>query len=368
MPALAFTSWPQPTLRPTPAAAPILPAVAPRLVVRWSGELGESIQTVAWLPDHSAVLALTAAGRVVQLQAADGQPTWGHEASGNGAICLDVCPCGAVAATGHLDGTLRLRQTATGHSLNTVALGPGWVEQVCWSPDGQWLAAVSGRVLHLLDGTGRRLGTYPHPTILDQFSWQPDSCGLAVVSGSTVQLWTLAGAAPTLEPGLLLTSKRPIAALAWQPGGRHLVTGLPKGRLGGWQLPQGRAAAERRVVGRLAPVPALSWHSGGQHLAAAYGPDVAVWSVGASGLLPHPQLLTGHRLPVQYLAFQPHGPLLVSADAGGTLVLSQPARLAAPLSTHPLGSAPTVLRWMANGCCLAVGSTSGRVTIFSVVA
>ena len=368
MPALVLSYLPQPTLRPTPAALPAPPAATPYLAVRWAGELGESIQAVAWLPDHSAVLALTAAGRVVRLQAADGQPTWGHEAPGNGAVCLGVCPCGALAATGHLDGTLRLRQTATGNSLNTVVLGPAWVEHVRWSPDGQWLAASSGRVLHLLDGTGRLLGSYAHPHTLDSLSWQPDSRGLAVVSGALVQLWALKSEAPALEPGLAPTSGLPVSALAWAPDGRDLATGLPKGRVSVWQLPAGRIASRRRVVGRLAPVQTLSWHGNGRWLAAAHGPNVAVWAAEAAGLRPVPQLLTDHSLPVRQVAFQPHGSLLVSADAGGTLALWQPAREAAPLlGRHPLGSAATALHWMANGCCLAVGTASGRLVVFSVL-
>jgi WD40 repeat protein len=309
------------------------------------------------------VLALTTGGRLVQLQAAHGQPGWGHEAPGTGAVCLAVCPCGAVAATGHLDGRLRLRQTTTGQLLCAVALGPGWVEHVSWSPDGQWLAASSGRQLHLLDGTGRRLGSYPHPGVLDALCWQPDSEGLAAGSGSTVQLWSLTTAG-TLAAGSSLTADEPISALAWAPAGGHLALGLPKGRVGGWRVPVGRLLPERRTAGCRPPVTGLSWHPGGQWLATAQGPDVAVWTVGGRGLQPRPTLLGGHHQPVVALAWQPHGHRLASVDAGGQLALWQPGMSSAPLATWALGSTATTLHWMGSGNGLAMGTAAGQVLVF----
>lgn len=360
----SVSNYSLPPLRPQLRPAP-LPTGPAAPVVRWATELGEAVQTATWLPDRSAVLCLTAAGRVLRLRAADGQPTWGHDRHGNGAVCLSVCPCGALAATGHLDGTLRLRPTLTGHSLSTVRLGFAWVEQVSWSPDGQWLAASSGQELHLLDGTGRRLSSRLHTHSIDSLSWQPDSRGLAVVSGAVVQLWEVRGPAPALEPGPVLAGGQPVAALAWNPTGGFLAAGLPKGRVGGWRLPQGQPVPERRMVGCPAPVAALSWLGGGQWLAAAHGAVVAVWDAEASGLRAGPRLLTGLPLPVQYLAGQPHGALLAATDAGGTLALWQPAQPAAPLSKHLLGSPATTLHWMANGCCLAVGTAGGRVVVLS---
>ena len=353
---------------PTPAA-PTSPAPAVR---RWAAELGEAVQSVAWLPDHSAVLALTVSGRLVRLNGADGQPVWGDAAPTRGVLCFGACPVGPVVATGHLDGQLRLRNTHTGRIVSEQHLGQAWVEHVRWSPDGRWLAAAGGRGLHLLDESGRLLASHRVPAgNIDALRWHPTAPTLAVGCGTTVELLRVsAGPAPggpaSLMPPQTLATARPAEQLAWCPTGRHLVAGHRNGPLSSWLLPEA-LASQRQAPGRRTGEPCLSWHGSGRWLATAHGPDVAVWEADAAGLAKRPRLLPHHAGPVHELAFQHRGPLLASADAHGSLALWNLLRQHVPLSTHDLGSAASALHWMANDCCLAVGTAGGRVAVLSVV-
>lgn len=363
MATILLASLPQPRLR----AQPEQPAAARGTTLRWATELGEAVQTVAWLPDHSAVLALTAAGRVMRLCAADGQPAWGATAPSEGALCLSLCPTAPVVATGHLDGTLRLRNATTGKTVSVQCLSPVWVERVSWSPDGQRLAAVCGRTLHLLNGLGQVLASYHgHQAAIETVCWRADSGALATTSAATVRLFS-AGAGPAaLLPYQIMSSGQPVLALAWSSTGRQLVAGLPAGRLHSWQLP-GVIGAGRPLLGRAGPVRALSWHANGQRLAAAHGPDVSVWEAASDGLQRHPTRLTHHTHSVQHTAFQHRGNLLATADAGGTLAFWAPFLQVPSIGEQRLGSGITALQWMHNDCCLAVGTTQGRVAVLSII-
>lgn len=355
-----------PPPRPLPRLAPS-PALSSPLL-RWTAEVGHDVRAVAWLTDHSAVLVLTGAGRLVRLGATDGRPTWGEAECSGGILCCSVCPTAPIVATGHLDGYLRLRNAHTGKIMSQQHLGTAWVEHVRWSPNGRWLAAAGGRALHLLDEVGRPLGGYGGAeSSVEHLSWRADSGALAVVSGATVRLLEVSGGVGALAgPSHILTSGQgPLLALAWSPTGREVAAGLPDGRLVSWQLPGG-AAAGRVLPGRPGPVRALSWHGSGRWLATAHGPDFSLWEQTATGLRDRPKLLTHHALPVRQVAFQHRGHVLASADAGGTLALWNLPHQAAPLSDYALGSSVTALDWMANDCCLVAGTAGGRVALLSV--
>ena len=258
-------------------------------VVRWNTELGTAVTTVAWLHDHSAVLALTGAGQLVHLGGADGWPGW-HEAGG--ALCLSASPAAPVVATGHLDGMLRLRSAHSGKVVGQQRLGATWVEHVRWSPDGRWLAAAAGPLLYVLDEVGRPLGCWEHPgTAIEGLSWRADSGAVATASSSGARLVVVpvAGApAPTLSapigtaPGL--------TAVACSPTGRHLAGRQSNGDLWSWQLTTG---AEQKVAACSAKV--LSWQPDGARVAAACGRDLALWSVAAVGVQGPSQRLVYHR-------------------------------------------------------------------------
>ena len=157
---------------PRPLATPVL---------RWNTDLGPAVRAVAWLPDHSAVLGLTIAGQLVRLNAADGSPAWDAGPSAGGALCLGVCPTAPIVATGHLDGSLRLRNAHTGKIVAQHRLGRAWVEHLSWSPDGRLLAAACGADLHLLDEVGQPHGVFrPAAAGITALHWMANSCCLAV--------------------------------------------------------------------------------------------------------------------------------------------------------------------------------------------
>lgn len=359
-------SLPLPLPQPLPRLAPSPVLASPLL--RWTAEVGHDVRTVAWLPDHSAVLVLTGAGHLVRLGAADGRPTWREAECGGGILCCSVCPTAPIVATGHLDGYLRLRNAHTGKIMSQQHLGTAWVEHVCWSPNGRWLAAAGGRALHLLDAVGRPLSSYGGAEqCVGHLSWRPDSGALAVGSGATVRLLEVpGGAGGAIGPSHIFTpGQGPLLALAWNPTGREVAARLPNGRLVSWQLPNG-TTAERVLPGRPGPVRALSWHGSGRWLATAHGPDLSLWEQTATGLHNQPKRLPHHALPVRQLAFQHRGPMLASADAGGTLALWNLPHQAAPVGHYALGSPVTALDWMANDCCLVAGTAGGRVALLSV--
>ncbi|MCC2548191.1 WD40 repeat domain-containing protein [Hymenobacter sp. BT175] len=338
------------------------PTTFPAPVARWSTELGYAVREVAWLADHSAVLALTEAGQLVCLSAADGRPSW-SETGGN--MCLSASPGAPIVATGHLDGILRLRNAHTGKAVAQQRLGKTWIEHVSWSPDGHWLAAVAGPTLFLLDEVGRLIGSCDSQSAgIAGLSWRADSGAVALATRSGVQVVPVPGSvATTPEPSLPLSGGLALAAVAWSPTGRHLAAGCSGGGLVSWLLLSG---AERKAGSQVKTGRTLSWHHAGSRLAAPLGSDIGIWEVAAAGVRDSPKRLAYHPVDVEYAVFQHRGDLLASADAAGTLALWNPVPCTLPLGVYPFGSGITALTWMANDCCLALGTRGGRVAVLSI--
>ena len=340
---------------------------------RWTTELGEETTAAAWLPDHQAVVLLTATGQLVCLSAVDGQPTWNTAAPSDGAACLGVCPTAPLVATGHVDGKLCLRDATTGKPVREHLLGPHPVACLGWAPNGQLLAASCGPDLHVLDNTGQPLAHYHGSgTNVAALCWRPDSGALAVTSGPVVQLFPVPSRLRELVPYQTLTEDAPLLAVAWSPTGHHLVAGLPAGCLSSWQmshwlLPKPLRRRQGQVSGSEEPMNRLSWHHEGGWLASAHGSGVAIWRNAAIGLLQRPKCQLPHPSPVQQVAFQHQGNILATTVADGTLTLWSPLEQSTPLLTHLLGSGISALSWAPNDQFLAVSTSSGRVVVLSVV-
>ena len=102
-------------------------------------------------------------------------------------------PDGRTLATGSTDGTIRLRDPATGQTAATLTHG-GYVVSVTFSPDGRTLASSStDHTVRLWDPvTGQATATlFGHTEIVWSVAFSPDGHTLATGSkDGTVRLWT----------------------------------------------------------------------------------------------------------------------------------------------------------------------------------
>jgi WD40 repeat protein len=114
--------------------------------------------------------------------------------AGHGSIeAAAFSPDGRTLATCSTDGTIRLRDPATGQTAATMTHG-GYVVSVTFSPDGRTLASSStDRTARLWDpATGQAIATlFGHTEIVWSVAFSPDGHTLATGStDGTVRLWT----------------------------------------------------------------------------------------------------------------------------------------------------------------------------------
>ncbi len=126
--------------------------------------------------------------------------------------------------------------TTTLEAPNSSLSGPVIATEVCFSPDGRILAAVSGSTIHLWDVAADTYRTFSteHTNIIFSLSFSPDSSTLATGSwDGTVRLWNVS----TLSLRKTLTvSPWGVRSVSFSPDGETLATGSAFGTVLLWEV------------------------------------------------------------------------------------------------------------------------------------
>ena len=176
--------------------------------------------------------------------------------------------------------------------LVQLKIGQGRVEDLSFSPDGEWLAAAGSEHIVYLWGT-KQLGRASlllrsHTDWVEALAFSPDSKWLATGSRDhTVRLWDLQD--PTRIPRIFHGHERSISNVLFSSDGR-------------WVASDGE-------------VPRL-------------------WSL--VGNTQEPLMLTGHQNAVEAVAFSPNGKQLATGDNENSILL---------WNLETPGARPRVLRW-----------------------
>ena len=113
-------------------------------------------------------------------------------AIGKPAARFDLPMLSKQQASGSLDNTVRLWDTATGACVRKLEGHSGWVLSVCFSPDGRRLASSSlDNTVRLWNmETGACVKTLEgHGGSVRSVCFSPDGMQLASVSNMSVRLW-----------------------------------------------------------------------------------------------------------------------------------------------------------------------------------
>jgi WD40 repeat protein len=229
-------------------------------------------------------------------------------------------PHGPWLAAGGSNGTVLLRNTATGHTRNLSVPSQGLVRSIAFSPDGRLLAASSDQSVVLFDvATGRRLGLP------------------------------------------LTTSKSVVYALAFSPDGRTLAAGGSRGEIVLFDPANG--TQRRPPLSGMHIVNSLAFSADGRTLVAGGASATVLWNLTQPGS--QSDRLLGHHGGVYTVVFNPRGTVLASAGADRTITLwKYPlGELGKPLAHLHRGASQVAVSPV--GSLIAAGGPSGQISLIS---
>jgi WD40 repeat protein len=251
-------------------------------------------------------------GSVMLLDAATGRPRVSQLDDISGVLALS--PDAGTLATVGRDGTVRLREVATGKKLHTFAGHSQMVNRVAFSQDGKTLATISSDVRVWDIATEKEVCRFErarHPVAAIVFS----NDGKTIYTADddhVIHRWkTTTGDEILNDDG-----QGAVAAVAISPNGKTVVTTGKDAILHVWDLTAGQRVYQ--YEGHQRPVQCVAYSGDGSLLASAasqYGDsrssEVRLWDVGSGRVL---HRWDGSTEPVVNLHFRPDDQSLAAVE------------------------------------------------------
>lgn len=273
-------------------------------------ERGRRVLGVSFSGDGSRVLGASQAEAVVWSTLGDrSAPLARFPASGR-IVSAALSPDGALVATGHFGGVLRLWRVDTG-KFERELRPPGRtapITAVAFAPDGGRVAAAAGARTAVWAVRGGALPhTQAHESDVYALSFSPDGRRLATGDHKgVVRVWRLG----TRKAAVLIGHEGTVKSVAFAPDGRSLVSGGDDETARIWDVATGKATAELR--GHTGLVQGVAFDRSGETIATG-GTDRAIRLWAASADPVRAELVARNGLRVNDVSFDPSGTRVVTA-------------------------------------------------------
>jgi WD40 repeat protein len=334
----------------------------PTVRIRWTADLADGVQDLAWSPDGRWLAAAVVSGPLVVIDGATGEihREWsGHD---GGTLKLAWSREGRWLASGGQDGHARVWDPASGEERVKLAGGNDWVGGVSFSPYADLLITAAGKELRAWSHDGRLLhATKPHASTITDLAWHPHQPLLASSAYGQVHLWDWQS--PDAPAERTLPHPSSLLGVRWSPNGRYLVCGCQDNKLRGWTWPE---AQDFQMSGYLTKVRVLTWDPTSHWLAAADREIVTLWDFAQGPPMGKAPLdLEGALDVVRDLAFHPDRPWLAAGDqSGGLVVWTLRGREPQVVWHGALRGGFQRLAWHPQDRWLAVGGEDGAIAAF----
>ncbi len=337
--------------------------VSPKGVLRrgWSAVVGDYAIAGGWTLRGEALAVGDAAGGIYAFDGKSGASAWDRQgAHDGGMLAMAIHPSGTEFATAGQDGRVLIWSVAEGQVKQAIDVGSDWVENVAWSPDGQWLAASCSRQVCAYGADGGEVWrSDDHPSTVSAIAWS--SAGeLATACYGQVMFFD----ASTGERRQKLEWKGSLVSMALSPDGEIVACGSQDNSVHFWR----RSTKQDSMMSGYPGKPsALAFDDTGALLATGGSEAVTVWSFRGSGPEgARPGVLDLHVQPVTTLAFARRGMRLASGARDGGVVVWSLRRdgQGNPTGIALVADAVSALYWRPDGRALAALDAQGGATVW----
>ena len=329
----------------------------------WSATVDDYAIAGGWSRRGEALVVADAAGGVHAFDGKSGASAWTRrEAHEGGVLAMAIHPNGTTFATAGQDGRILVWGVAEGRPQHVIDVGPGWVENVAWSPDGRWLAASCSRQVRAYDEDGGEAWrSDDHPSTVSAIAWSRAG-ELATACYGRVAFFD----ASTGELGQTLEWKGSLVSMALSPDGDVVACGSQDNSVHFWRRSTERDSMMSGYPGKPS---ALAFDDSGTLLATSGGDMVTVWSFHGGGPEgTRPGVLELHVQPVTTLAFARRGLRLASGGRDGAVVVWSLRRNGegGPIGAAILADVVAGLYWRPDGRALAALDAGGGVKVWRI--
>ena len=143
------------------------------LIRGWSAAVGDYAIAGGWSLGGEALVVGDTEGGVYAFDGKSGATAWAQRGVHDGGVLsVAIHPSGSTFATAGQDGRALIWSAAHGQVTQAIDVGSGWVENVAWSPDGQWLAATCSRQVRTYGVDGAEVWrSDDHPSTVSAIAW-----------------------------------------------------------------------------------------------------------------------------------------------------------------------------------------------------
>ncbi|WP_455223193.1 WD40 repeat domain-containing protein [Kaarinaea lacus] len=339
-------------------AANVAPSGSPRL---WSAM--DCIRDISGSPESNHVAVADASGAVSVLDSESKALMWSKFAHELGASLIDWCASADVIASAGQDGYIKLWQPQTGEVVKVLQIQGPWVEQLKWSPDGNYLAAAAGKSVLVWDRQGKEVINFTgHQSTVTSIAWKYNSKEVATACYKGVNLFRVGFS----RPYQALHCLGSLISLAWSPDGKAICAGSQDRMLQYWRLTNNKNH-HAEMKGYPEKVSVLEWDKSSRYLASSGSNDVVVWTThGKSPAGTAPNVFKGHGGRVTALGFQNKGQILASGANDGSIYVWDVSKNSEFIAKWNIESPVTRLFWVNDDSRLVVGAKDGSINLFGL--